>query len=277
MVERMIITDVSRMHSGACIAGYSDDLSRSIRPVLQNGGGFDWSSLRIANGTLLAPFSVVEIEAAAPRPDPPHCEDVVVEGPSRLQYLGKVPRGKVPVALEHLAFDSVAEAFGSRIQSRRSIPVGVGERSLATIRVRHVDFLKIDCDQEDWTLKLRVAFRDLADDRYDLPVTDIGLRSLCHHILASNRHSPDQAAARIRGRLNRSQSLFIRVGASRPFSPAPGRDAACFLLATGIYSTPDFHPIPWPKLFSDELPIDLNPLPEAIVDWFEQRRAELMD
>lgn len=263
MSERMIITDVSRMHTGACIAGYSDDLSRPIRPVLAQGGGFEWEDLCVARGALLAPFNVVEIDFGDPRPSPPHAEDVLIREPLNIAYVGRVPRDKIPVALDRLAFDSVNAAFGE-VSRGRSIAPGKGERSLATIRATSVEFITIDVHPSDQTLRVRVDFRDGAGNPFNLPVTDIGFRSYCHTRLVNRGQSPGLVGARIREQLNSSTSLYLRVGASRPFQPGPGHPEACYLLVTGIYSIPEYRTIPWTQLFPEMIPVDGTPLPEAV-------------
>lgn len=269
MSERMIITDVARMHSGACIAGYSTDLGRPIRPVLPAGGGLNWPDLCVAKGALLAPFSVVNINLADARPDPPHCEDVVVNDPVTVTYIGKVPERKIPVALEKLAFDSVLDAFDRSVIDGRSIAPGAGSRSLATIRFSSVDYLDFQVSPDDQSLRFRVSFRDGSGERYSLPVTDIGYRTFCYHLLATRREFPRRMGARMRERLNKSDCCFIRVGASRPFAPSPDREERCYLLATGIYSVPDYRELPWETLFPGTVPEDDHVLPEEVVRLFE--------
>jgi hypothetical protein len=265
VLERMIITDVARMQSGACIAGYTIDLTTPIRPVRASGGGLDWDWIAVDNGLPLRPLSVIDIKLNEPRPEPPHSEDVVIHEPVQIDHLGVVPREKVPVALERIAFSSINDAFGDQLIEHRFLAPDAGIRSIANVRVSHVQFIAIEAGRNDNGLRIRIEFADGAGVRYRLPVTDIALRSECFRRLVDQRKSITSVGYQLRSALNAAKSLYFRIGAGRSFQASDQHLPGCYLLITAIHSVPDYRRLPWPELFESGIPVDWNPLPDSIV------------
>jgi hypothetical protein len=249
VLQRMLVTDVARMATGVCIAGYSVDLSIPIRPVLSAGGGIPWNLPVDHKGHVIQPFSVINVDLDQPRPDPPHTEDWVLSEPPVFAFEGRASERLVSRALAKLATDTIVDAFDGSVENRKFVQPGYGRRSLATIRIREMRFIDLGVWEDSGNAKYRVTFRDARGEQYNLPVSDAGFRAYVD-MRVGERHEPrDRVARVIRARINSANDIYLRVGLSRPYSSGPSVPERCYLMLTGIYSIPDYRTVDWESLF----------------------------
>jgi hypothetical protein len=249
VLQRMLVTDVARMATGVCIAGYSVDLEVPVRPVPPVGGGIPWEVPIDRQGHLVRPFSVINVEVEGPRPDPPHTEDWVLRDPPTITFEGRASDRLVSRALSILATDSVATAFDGAVENRRFVRPGDGKRSLVTIRIDQLGFVDLGVWEDSGKAKYRVTFRDTSGVQYNLPVSDAGFRAYVDMRVGQQREPRDRVARVIRARINNARGIYLRVGLSRPYSSGPGVPERCYLMVTGIYSIPDYRTVDWESLF----------------------------
>src|SRR5215212_10844214 len=74
----ILLLAVTKMLSGLCIGGMAPGDNRWVRPVKAFGTILP-GDLRFPGGDLMRPFDIVELALGAPRPHPPHVEDVLCD------------------------------------------------------------------------------------------------------------------------------------------------------------------------------------------------------
>ncbi len=235
----MILIDWTRMGSTYCVAGaiVQGGVRRVVRPLwvrhrnapVRNTG---WSPFLMDGRSRWEAFELVGPEPAALQP--PHCEDVWVRDLK--------PRGRLATVEERRAILEATRAgtgrplFGSpltRTTTSAFLTPGTGERSLTTVVLpaNGVRFCVTDRPGRPEP-ELRV--------RLEAPGFDGRLLPLKDHFLVTRAEA---AAPDMDGRLRFVQEavramgdlIAIRVGLSRPFSPAGG-EARCWLMADGFFS-----------------------------------------
>ena len=89
-MTELVLLAVTRMLSGVCIGGVPPGSGAWVRPV-KPFGALQLGDIRYADGTLMQPFDRVALNLGAPRPAPPHAEDVLCDfRHSRPQRLGRL-------------------------------------------------------------------------------------------------------------------------------------------------------------------------------------------
>lgn len=266
MRVRMVVTDVAAMETGVCIAGYTSEDARAVRPVLPLGGGIPWAYLQDAAGVLVEPLSEIEIDLGDRIPLPPHTEDHLILGTGAIRILGPLPEDVCRDLLGRLAVDRVEGIFGAEIIERRYVRPETGAASLGTLRVNRVTFLNLDIDERYARDRFTLEFFDGTRSRYSLRVTDLAFREFCRRTWLRYGDRRDLAAITVRERLNRTEEIYVRIGLSRPFTPREGAEARCYLIVTGVYTFPtylegrsaDYYPDPAddaPNALREESPV----------------------
>ena len=197
MRQRMIVTDLTRMHGARiCVGGYLED-GTSIRPVCgQSGPTEAW--LQPTSDQRVVPFSVVELDVGAPvQLVPPHTEDRIVP-PIGHRVIQTIPDPGRLAWLEWSESPSVREIFGADVQNApepeqrwgRYIRLGEGTCSLGTIRVDRVRAVRYHHYLERGTWDYRLRFNDTSHEEFQLSVVDLAFR---HHLdsLRDDGPSPD--------------------------------------------------------------------------------------
>ena len=231
----LTISDVTRMQGArVCVAGYLPD-DTCVRPLLRVGGLTEtW--LFVGRQVAVQPFARVELDLLEHRPEPPHTEDWII-APTYRRRLGLLDMNERAAFLERIGDGALAEIFGTPIHQDEGTYVlaGAGRRSLGTIAVERVaDVTYSPRPMGKWDYRL--AFTDLAGQRYRLAVTDLAFRYLLDRWRLHDGLEPSAAARRLTSGLRAAQ-VFLRVGLARGWERHPDR---CYVQITGVYSFPDY-------------------------------------
>jgi hypothetical protein len=216
----MLILAVTRMRSGVCIAGMSgaaDPISglRWVRPVKQRGPLLA-GDIRYADGQLMRAGDVVNWRMGAPRPDPPHVEDVLVnpirDRPRLLRNLSAVQRAQFCSAhLDRAAADVLCH-------TTRSLCLLRPDAACATWRL----------DRYSGHYEARIAFQwhDFSTGERGIPATDLAWRALGRMWLGA-RERLDLEDSALRERLG---ELYLVIGRARL------HDAQHWPLVVGVHA-----------------------------------------
>ena len=242
----MILIDWTQMGSTYCIAGVIQQGGgmRVVRPLwvrhrnapVRNIG---WSPFIMDGRSRWEVFELVGPEPAAPQP--PHCEDTWVRNLNPSGRLATVEQRRA--VLEATQAPAGRPLFGvsmTRTATCAYLTPGMGERSLTTV------VLPANCIQFVMTSRPNRPEPDVRV-RLDAPGFGGRLLPLKDHFLVTRAEA---AAPYIEGQLRFIQEavramgdpVAIRVGLSRPFSPAGG-EPRCWLMADGFFSLAE--PMPW--------------------------------
>lgn len=240
MRERLVVTDLAVMESRVCVAGYADGGRRSIRPVPLGGGGISWFALCTESGAIVEPFTEIEMNLREHRPDPPHTEDHIFQGAGKMRIVRRLHDQEAISLLETTRVDALDQIFGAEIVQSRFVRPGSGCASLGTIRVASIDRLHLGRDERYDRDRFDFQFHDAGGTAYRIRATDAAFREHCRRMHAQFDHHWDEAATRIRARINDAEAIFLRIGLSRPFQPRTRAEAVCYLMVTGVYTFPNY-------------------------------------
>jgi len=234
MLQRLTITDVTRMNVPyVCIAGVDED-GESWRPVFSMGRIHEeW--LLEGSQAVIHPFAVVEFDFREQDPDPPHTEDWIIN-PNIKRKVAQLDQESRKRLLREICDPSVEGIFGAEIHNSPGyyIRQGEGLRSLGTIEAEILDF-RHTCYDGRWDYRL--SFVDSIGEAYRLKVTDLGLRYYIDHLREERAIDPGRISQRMT-RTFRQRTAFLRIGLTRPtWAKYPG---CCFLQVNGLYTFPDY-------------------------------------
>jgi hypothetical protein len=241
----LVLLDWTRMGRQYCLAGAVLDSHpmKIVRPLLakhrdapvRNTG---WSPYLLDGHSRWDIFGLIGPIPAGP--EPPHLEDLWVRS---LQPRGRsATNDQRRAILKATATPPGEPVFGASLiltSSTAQLPLGKGERSLATIVIPSAG------------VRFSASLREGApepDVRASLSVPPLGPRLLPvkdHHLLLRAERTATNLTALTRNLedLVRSmgETLAIRLGLSRPFHNEPGHDA-CWLMIDGFFSLSDPQP-----------------------------------
>lgn len=232
MIQRIVITDLTRMNQGnVCIAGIDKDHNQ-IRPVMDHRG-IPESFLMDGSSPRIFPFALVEFDLTSPNPQPPHTEDVgFIE--NKVKFIENV-RDRAEKVLSWSVFSSVEDIFEQPILQQPGYYVKdcTGPRSLGTIIPKKVSEIKYE-QENNKTWDFRLRFTDGKNVEYRLKITDLTFQYYCRFL---NQTYQDHHAVAERIFLAiQSCQIYIRVGLARGWREYPDR---CYLQVNGIYTFPD--------------------------------------
>ena len=241
VLRSVIVTDLTRMRgSRVCVAGYA--VTRlcpdyCIRPELRRGEIHE--SWLFSRNEVVRPFSLLQLSIAHAEPDPPHCEDRIVERDFTMldPVLSDMDRWALLTAIDD---GSVAGIYREQLVASRHpyVVAGTGDRSLGTIFPSEVTSVAYFLQPERSTWRYRLRFVDGRGAAYDLPVTDLTFRSYLDHLRLHDGLEPTRLAESVASTLAACASIALRIGLARPF--ANDHERRCYLQVNGIYSDPDY-------------------------------------
>jgi hypothetical protein len=132
--------------------------------------------------------------------------------------------------LKEILDESVKEIFGAVIRDNRYVNPGERERSLGTVKVKEVLFVRYSMKED------RLTFSDMSGDIYNMPVTDCAFRKYCDHERIQNQKSMGFIGVELQRSFNQIE-VYLRVGLARPFPKMYNR---CYLQISGIHAFPDY-------------------------------------
>jgi len=218
----ILLLAVTKMHSGLCIGGVAPGDRRWVRPVKAFGNILP-GDLRLPDGALMRPFDVVELALGAPRPDPPHVEDVLCDfvrpRPRRVRQV----TGEEREAMLAAAVDPHPEEAWQH-----------HDRSLTLFRPSDVtaSFLY---DAYSGKLEARLAWPGCGAERGHA-VTDLRWRALAREILPRGgecRLTWEELQAGVPP-LSPCRDLYLAVGLSRAYQ------GQFWPIVAGVHLVPDY-------------------------------------
>lgn len=231
MRKRLIITDVSRMEGNRiCIFGI-DKNGKGIRPVIPYSGITE-NYLSWDGNISIKPFTEIEFDFIRPLPEPPHTEDWIINTSYKPKLIRNLSENEIKSFLEGILDESVKDIFGAPIYESWYLKKGEGKRSIGTIKVRDVIFIKYS-KKENGKYEYRIKFLDIIGSIYDLPITDLAFRKYCDELRTQKELSTGFIGAKLQDLFNNVE-IFLRVGLGRFFKEKH------WLFVTGIYTFPDY-------------------------------------
>lgn len=207
----IVLTAVTWMKKGVCFAGLDYSTGEWVRPVLDRK---QWTSLTYDDGQLIEVGHLVELSNPKSRPDPPHSEDVVVDGFSLVR---KLTDQEFQVFLDRYAED--AQALADTLNQNG--------RSLCLVKADSVRTVHTEDDPRKTRLSFRFKGKDYKNDtktKPGFPCTDVRWRAL----KATRQADP------------RSIHLYIGVGLARSFQSDDGSIVPPSKMVISVLTFPTF-------------------------------------
>jgi hypothetical protein len=230
--QEVLIMAMTRMLSGVCTAGFTREphpVSHLcwVRPVKAHGSLL-LGDLTGADGRVIQPDDVVELDLQRPRPEPPHSEDWITDfiyhRPRLLRRLEGERRARF--LAEHLD-QAPAEVLGRR-----------PTRSLCLVRPKRL-WARFELDPYSLKYQARMGFT-LAGARHPqasaargVPVTDVKWRALGRSWLGRSGGELLLDEGALRERLG-AEEIYLALGLSR------GYEGKIWLLVIGVHVVPDY-------------------------------------
>ena len=227
---RLLITDLTYMRGGVCIAGINIETLKHIRPVLSYGQ-IQRDFIKENN---ICPGAIVRF-ALTPKRDikPPHIEDHIFENAEFIKFVNQVEWYE---RLSACADTSLKSAFGNCITENKGIIPHTDTSSLAIIKLTgniRVNFFDSDSGAI-LPFKMRLTFSS-DGIYYHLPVTDLQFIDYCNGYFLSSRKR-EELKRELEGLINSSEHIFLSIGLTRPFKKSEDSQELCYLQVNSIYS-----------------------------------------
>ncbi|MEA3254765.1 MAG: hypothetical protein U9Q22_02905 [Candidatus Altiarchaeota archaeon] len=232
MKKRLIITDLSKMKGdNICIFGV-DEEGKAIRPVMPYSGITEKYILSEEDKQMIKPFAEIEFDFIRSLPKPPHTEDWEINTNYKPVWVRNLSEDEKKELLKSILDKSVKDIFEVVIHKNRYIEEGEGRRSIGTIKVEDVLFVKYSMTDSS-KYEYRIKFLDMNGDIYDLPVTDLTFRSYCDELRIQKELNMGFIGAELK-RISNQGEVFLRVGLGRFFKMKH------WLFITGVYIFPNY-------------------------------------
>lgn len=226
----MLITDLTYMRGGVCIAGINTEIFENVRPVLS----FGQIQLDFVRKNNIYPGAIIRFDFTNRKSTPPHIEDYAFN-PANTGFVKFLAQSEWQNILNSCAVSSLASAFNNLIVDNKGILPGAKASSLAVIGVDNVRVNFFDSDANALLpFKARISF--ISDGiSYHLPVTDLQFLDYCNDRF-SNGVSRDKLKDDLAGLINDGDYLYLRIGLTRPFKKSEDAKELCYFQINGLYS-----------------------------------------
>ncbi|MFC2016077.1 hypothetical protein ACFLUM_04010 [Chloroflexota bacterium] len=230
-VQQTLLLAVTKMHGGMCIAGMTTEPDRVtglrwVRPVRDHAHVM-LGDVATAEGQVLRPFDVAELNLVRPRAEPPHTEDWVTD------FARHRPR-----VVRRLEGDRRATFLSEHLDSDADQVLTAHERSLCLIRP---DWMRgaFRLDSYSGKLEARITF-GLGQEEYlgsqtkgGLSVTDIKWRALGRSWLPDEGGLMEFEKDSLKARLG-AREIFLVAGLTRSFK------GDSWPIIVGVHLVPDY-------------------------------------
>lgn len=227
----ILITDLTYMRNGVCIAGIDIKTGKNIRPVLN----FEHIRHEYVEEKNIAPCSVVKFNVVQRENiKKPHIEDVIFISEDT-EFIKAITQKEWKNYLDKYSSNSLQLAFNNCIIENKGIPPLSDCGSLAIVKAQdiRVNFFDSDADAV-LPFKCRISFH-CSDNRYHLPITDLQFIDYCSELF-DRGDSRQTVKAEIERVINEGGYIYLRIGLTRPFRKAVDADELCYLQINGIYA-----------------------------------------
>lgn len=229
-VREVLILAVTRMHGGVCIAGMTTEPDattglRWIRPTREFGHVL-LGDITTRDGAVLRPFDVVRFDCLAPRADPPHIEDCVVD------FIRNRPRID-----RHLEGQRRAHFLANYLDHAPHEVLDDQRRSLCLIKPEWIKgSFRLDEYSGKYDARLGFGLRGRAYrgsyTKGGLSVTDLKWRALGRDWLPTQGGWTEFDAGDLEARFG-IQQIYVAVGLSRSYQ------GNLWPLIIGVHTVPD--------------------------------------
>lgn len=235
MQRTITITDLTQMERAdqVCIAGI-DSQNRCIRPVLP--GGVRRRHLYIGGRLAIRPRAKVRFDFRPVQLEPPHIEDMEFTTESIADF-GLRTDTEWEAVLKATSFVSVGEIYDGLLQKNRWVAPGTNTRSLGTLSQVTVNSIYFSPFSN--RPKPRLSFKDRAGFLYDLPISDLALRTYVDSELTS-LGSTSAVSQKVLNLLINVDCLYLRIGLARPWVQPNTGKTGCWMQVTAIHTFPDY-------------------------------------
>jgi hypothetical protein len=232
IIKELVITDITQMPNGnnICVIGV-DGFGRSFRPVQQNRGeGLQKAyTLSRVGGSGFYPGVKIRIKLKRITREPPHIEDWLFER-GDFRITGRLMNGEFEQAILSNACKSAVAIFENNLINSWVRPgtdtVSVG--TLADVRIHLVGIPRLG------RYAPRLVFEDSTKVRYDLPISDLAIRSWFWH--ETKRTSGQKASNELDALLKKSERVHLRIGLTRPYQFETSEVKRCYAQVNAIYT-----------------------------------------
>jgi hypothetical protein len=227
----LLITDLTYMRNGVCIAGININTGKNIRPVLK----FEHIQQQYVEDKSIVPCAIVKFNTYQ-REDikKPHIEDVIFV-PEDTKLIRFATQKEWENYLDQNSVNSLQEAFNNCIVGNKAVPPLSDCGSLAILKAQDIKVSFFDSDPDAvLPFKCRISFH-CCGSYYHLPVTDLQFIDYCIERL-DRGDSRQIIKADIEKVVNESQYIYLRIGLTRPFRKSVDADELCYMQINGIYA-----------------------------------------
>lgn len=228
----LLITDLTYMKTGICIAGLKTNNLEVVRPVLKHGQM--QKDFALANN--LIPYSLVDIELLKKvPPNPPHTEDWYFDRES-IKFISFMKSDDWFATIDKVSFTSLKKSFDNLIVENKGVVPGSGTGSLVFLKKVEDPRVYFFGSREGKVLpfRMRFSFRN-EGERFFLPVTDFQVLNYCKSGLEAGS-SYDKLILGIEEMIEGSKKVYLRIGLGRPFKKDEKSQELCYLQVNGIYT-----------------------------------------
>jgi hypothetical protein len=236
MRQTIVITDLTQMpaRDQVCVVGISEK-GECIRPVCE--GGFRKEYLCIGNNVVIRPRATIEFDFAEAKIEPPHMEDRAFS-PSSIINHGLCTDADWENILRNSAYVRVEDIFNGFLQDGKWVRPGSATRSIGTLSKASI--ANVHLPEWEGKLKYRLSFRDITENLFDCPVSDLAFRELIYRKVKRNDRPRSDVSRELTEILKRADRIYLRLGLARPFERSTADEPRCDLQVTAVHTFPDY-------------------------------------
>ncbi len=237
MQQTVVITDLTQMKDGnyVCITGINES-GQCLRPVSENREkGIPKDLLFYKSKPIIYPKAKVEFDFHPVKLELPHVEDRGFD-PSHIVSKGLCSNIEYETILRNNSYIKVVEIYNGLLKEYKYVRPGANTKSIATLARPKI----VNINLSPTSVKPRLSFKDDTGQVFDCPVSDLTLWNLCYSSVKRHGHAIDKMEGELVSKLQRIDTVYLRLGLARPFKVTPATEPRCYLQVTGIYTFPDY-------------------------------------
>ncbi len=227
----LLITDLTYMKNGICVAGLDINTGKNIRPVLN----FEHIRQEYAKEKNITPCAIVKFNVfQRENLKKPHIEDVIFVSEDT-EFVRFVTQKEWIGYLDKHSSNSLNSAFNNCIIGNKGIPPLSDCCSLAILKIEDIKVNFFDNDAgAALPFKCRISLYCDAN-YYNLPVTDLQFIDYCIERFdkGDSRRTVKTEIERV---INESGYIYLKIGLTRPFKKAVDAEELCYLQVNGVYA-----------------------------------------
>ncbi len=231
---RIVVTDLTRFQNKEllCLAGLTEDGQQCIRPLSATKPGY--LSFELCKKLNILPGTILNGTFTTPRHiDAPHVEDMHY---SNLKAVGAVNSTEFQAILEKSSTTSIKTGFGCSSKPTDKVLTTPPAKSIITLKLDPKQFQVVQNKFDTETIKAHLTDSDGLSLSF-LSITDLGF-----YVNVGQSATRKISAEDITEFIQKQDALFIRLGLSRKYKSADGREGY-WMQINGIYTFPTYQQI----------------------------------